>query len=60
MSGKEVFRHAVVRMAEAIDTALEENRLSPEDVDWQLNIINDGAGGVGTAQIQRIKNLLRC
>lgn len=34
MSGKEVFRHAVVRMAEAIDTALAENNLSPEDVDW--------------------------
>ena len=34
MSGKEVFRHAVVRMAEAIDAALEKNDLKPEDVDW--------------------------
>ena len=34
MSGKEVFRHAVVRMAEAIDVALAQNRLTPADVDW--------------------------
>ena len=34
MSGKEVFRHAVVRMAEAIDVALEKNQLLPKDVDW--------------------------
>jgi 3-oxoacyl-[acyl-carrier-protein] synthase-3 len=34
MSGKEVFRHAVVRMSEAIDAALAENGLQPEDVDW--------------------------
>ena len=34
MEGKEVFRHAVVRMAEAIDTALEANGLTPGDVDW--------------------------
>ncbi len=34
MQGKEVFRHAVVRMAEAIDTALETNGLVPGDVDW--------------------------
>ena len=34
MSGKEVFRHAVVRMAEAIDTALEQNDLQPGDVNW--------------------------
>lgn len=34
MEGKEVFRHAVVRMAEAIDTALETNGLSAEDIDW--------------------------
>ena len=34
MQGKEVFRHAVVRMAEAIDTALETNGLTPGDIDW--------------------------
>ena len=34
MSGKEVFRHAVVRMAEAIDVALEKNHLTAADVDW--------------------------
>ncbi len=34
MEGKEVFRHAVVRMAEAIDTALETNNLTAEDIDW--------------------------
>jgi 3-oxoacyl-[acyl-carrier-protein] synthase-3 len=34
MEGKEVFRHAVVRMAEAIDTALEANDLTPGDIDW--------------------------
>lgn len=34
MQGKEVFRHAVVRMAEAIDQALEANDLTAADVDW--------------------------
>ena len=34
MQGKEVFRHAVVRMAEAIDDALKSNGLEPSDVDW--------------------------
>ncbi len=34
MEGKEVFRHAVVRMAEAIDTALAANDLTPGDIDW--------------------------
>jgi 3-oxoacyl-[acyl-carrier-protein] synthase-3 len=34
MEGREVFRHAVVRMAEAIDTALEANGLTPGDIDW--------------------------
>lgn len=34
MEGREVFRHAVVRMAEAIDAALEANGLTPGDVDW--------------------------
>jgi len=34
MEGREVYRHAVVRMAEAIDTALEANNLTPGDIDW--------------------------
>jgi 3-oxoacyl-[acyl-carrier-protein] synthase-3 len=34
MDGREVFRHAVVRMAEAIDAALEANGLTPGDIDW--------------------------
>jgi 3-oxoacyl-[acyl-carrier-protein] synthase-3 len=34
MEGREVFRHAVVRMAEAIDAALETNGLDPGDIDW--------------------------
>ena len=34
MEGREVFRHAVVRMAEAIDAALEANGLMPRDIDW--------------------------
>ncbi|MFQ5774354.1 MAG: beta-ketoacyl-ACP synthase III [Kiloniellaceae bacterium] len=34
MQGREVFRHAVVRMAEAIDAALEANGLTPGDIDW--------------------------
>ncbi|HSR71965.1 MAG TPA: beta-ketoacyl-ACP synthase III [Kiloniellales bacterium] len=34
MEGREVFRHAVVRMAEAIDAALEACGLTPGDIDW--------------------------
>jgi 3-oxoacyl-[acyl-carrier-protein] synthase-3 len=34
MEGKEIFRHAVVNLAEVIIEALEENRLSAEDIDW--------------------------
>ncbi len=34
MEGREVFRHAVVRMAEAVDAALEANGLSADDIDW--------------------------
>ena len=34
MEGREVFRHAVVRMAEAIDAALLANGLNPGDIDW--------------------------
>jgi 3-oxoacyl-[acyl-carrier-protein] synthase III len=34
MSGKEVFRHAVEKLAETAHTALEKAGLSGEDVDW--------------------------
>ncbi len=34
MEGREVFRHAVVRMAEAIDAALTANGLNSGDIDW--------------------------
>jgi len=34
MAGKEVYRHAVVRMAESVDRALEANGLSHGDLDW--------------------------
>ena len=34
MEGKEVFRHAVQRLAEAVDEALEANGLSGRDIDW--------------------------
>ncbi len=36
MEGKEVFRHAVVRMADAIDAALEKNDLKASDIDWMV------------------------
>jgi 3-oxoacyl-[acyl-carrier-protein] synthase-3 len=34
MEGKEVFRHAVVRLAEVVDEALTANGLTSRDVDW--------------------------
>jgi 3-oxoacyl-[acyl-carrier-protein] synthase III len=34
MEGKEVFRHAVVRLAEVVDEALAANGLTARDVDW--------------------------
>ncbi|HEX5326462.1 MAG TPA: beta-ketoacyl-ACP synthase III, partial [Acetobacteraceae bacterium] len=34
MNGREVFRHAVVRLAEAVDEALTANGLARRDVDW--------------------------
>jgi 3-oxoacyl-[acyl-carrier-protein] synthase III len=34
MEGKEVFRHAVVRLAEVVDEALRQNGLTARDVDW--------------------------
>lgn len=34
MEGREVFRHAVTRMAEAVEKSLETNNLSTTDLDW--------------------------
>jgi len=34
MNGREVFRHAVVRLAEAVEEALAANRLERRDIDW--------------------------
>jgi 3-oxoacyl-[acyl-carrier-protein] synthase-3 len=34
MNGREVFRHAVTRLSEAVDEALAANGLSRSDVDW--------------------------
>jgi 3-oxoacyl-[acyl-carrier-protein] synthase-3 len=34
MNGREVFRHAVTRLAEAVEEALAANGLSHRDVDW--------------------------
>ncbi|WP_428483296.1 beta-ketoacyl-ACP synthase III [Rhodopila sp.] len=34
MNGREVFRHAVTRLAEAVDEALAANNLSHADIDW--------------------------
>ncbi|WP_374371736.1 beta-ketoacyl-ACP synthase III [Dongia sp.] len=34
MEGKEVFRHAVVNLAAAVDAAIASAGISPEDVDW--------------------------
>jgi len=34
MNGREVFRHAVLRLAEAVDEALAANGLTRADIDW--------------------------
>ncbi|MBE9557553.1 MAG: ketoacyl-ACP synthase III [Proteobacteria bacterium] len=34
MAGKEVYRHAVVRMAESVDLALDANGLGHDDLNW--------------------------
>jgi 3-oxoacyl-[acyl-carrier-protein] synthase III len=34
MNGREVFRHAVIRLAEAVDEALTANGLTRRDIDW--------------------------
>lgn len=34
MEGREVFRHAVVRLAEVVNEALEANQVTAADIDW--------------------------
>jgi len=34
MNGREVFRHAVTRLAEAVEEALAGNGLTQRDIDW--------------------------
>jgi 3-oxoacyl-[acyl-carrier-protein] synthase-3 len=59
MNGREVFRHAVTRLAEAVEEALAANGLSARDVDWlvphQANLrIIDGIArklGLGSERI---------
>ena len=34
MNGREVFRHAVTRLAEAVEEALSANGLTRRDIDW--------------------------
>jgi 3-oxoacyl-[acyl-carrier-protein] synthase-3 len=34
MEGREVFRHAVHRLAEVVDEALSSHHLTPRDIDW--------------------------
>ncbi|MCQ9154828.1 beta-ketoacyl-ACP synthase III [Acidomonas methanolica] len=56
MQGREVFRHAVVKLAEAVDEALAANGLKAEDVRWlvphqaNLRIIDGMARKLGLPQ----------
>ena len=34
MNGREIFRHAVAKLASAVDEALAANGLAPDDIDW--------------------------
>jgi 3-oxoacyl-[acyl-carrier-protein] synthase-3 len=53
MEGKEVFRHAVVKLAETAEAALERAGLSADDVNWivphqaNLRIIKSTAQKMG-------------
>ena len=37
MEGKEVFRHAVVNLAQAVDAALASTGISPDKIDWLVS-----------------------
>jgi len=34
MEGREVFKHAVINLAQAVDEALQANGLAPDEIDW--------------------------
>jgi 3-oxoacyl-[acyl-carrier-protein] synthase-3 len=36
MNGREVFRHAIQKMIQSIEIALEYNKLAPEDIQWLI------------------------
>jgi len=56
MNGRAVFRHAVLRLAEAVEEALAANGLSKNDIDWlvphqaNLRIIDDMGKKLGLAK----------
>jgi 3-oxoacyl-[acyl-carrier-protein] synthase-3 len=56
MNGRAVFRHAVHRLAEAVEEALAANGLSQSDIDWlvphqaNLRIIDDMGKKLGLAK----------
>lgn len=56
MNGKEVFKHAVVSLAEAAETAMQKAHLSKEDVNWliphqaNIRIIESVGERLGIAQ----------
>ncbi len=65
MEGREVFRHAVVKLAEVVEEALRANGLRPQDVDWlvphQANqrIIDGTAKKLGFSDAKVIKTVAR-
>lgn len=65
MHGREVFRHAVIKLAEAIGEALDANGLAPSDIDWfvphQANerIIDATAKKLGLSDARVIKTVDR-
>lgn len=58
MSGREVFRHAVVNLAHVVDEALEANQLQRSDIDWlvphqaNLRILSGTARKLGLKEDQ--------
>ncbi len=58
MNGREVFRHAVTRLAEAVDEALAANGLTRKDIDWlvphqaNLRIIDAMGRKLGLASVR--------
>jgi len=65
MHGREIFRHAVVKLAEVVNEALAANRLTAADIDWlvphqaNLRIIDATAKKLGLAAEKVIKTVDR-